>query len=841
MKQRFRVGGMSCAACSAHVEKSVSAVSGVHEVQVNLLAGSMTVEYDESACGDEQIIRAVEEGGYTAAVDSGTRAAAPAKNDAPEDALHEMKNRILVSAVFLIILMYFSMGPMFGLPMPGFVSGEAHAFALALVQLLLTLPILLVNRKYFINGFRTIWHRAPTMDALIAVGSGASVVYGVYALFQIGYAGAAGDMARVHEYAHDLYFESAGMILTLVTLGKFFEARAKRKTGEAIAALMDLRPQTASVIRGEQEVTVPIEEVRVGDYVIVRAGQAVPVDGQIVEGHAYLDESAITGESMPVEKGKGDTVIGATVTKNGYFAMKASRVGDDTTLSQIIRLVEEAGASKAPIAKLADKVAGVFVPVVMAIALVTAIIWLVVGETPSFALTRAIAVLVISCPCALGLATPVAIMVGTGVGAKNGVLFQSAEALENLHNVDCVVLDKTGTVTEGRPVVTDVKSFGVDPEDLLSMALSLEVHSDHPLADAIVRHARAKHVKERKTESFEMIEGQGVRAVIDGVRCMAGNRRMLLANGLALSRSAQQMGENLAAAGKTPLYFAANRQVVGIFAVADVLKPSSRAAVDTLQKLGVQVTLLTGDNQATAQSIAAELGVQDVVAEVLPQDKERVVREKQEQGHKVAMIGDGINDAPALARADVGIAIGAGTDVAIASADVVLMKSDLMDAVDAIRLSRQTMRNIRQNLFWAFFYNCIGIPIAAGVLWLPLGLKLSPMIGAAAMSLSSVCVVSNALRLKFFKASPKQESSQCVVLPKEEEKQMEKTKVIQIEGMMCEHCVAHVKKALEAFDGVSAQVDLQSGTATVHGSTLPDDAKLTEAVEQAGYKVVGLK
>ena len=841
MKQRFRVGGMSCAACSAHVEKSVSAVPGVREVQVNLLAGSMVVEYDEGACSDAQIIRAVEEGGYTAAVDSGTRAAAPAKDSAPEDDLHEMKNRILISAVFLIILMYFSMGPMIGLPLPGFVSGEAHAFALALVQLLLTLPILIVNRKYFINGFRTLWHRAPTMDALIAVGSGASVVYGIYALFQIGYAGAAGDMARVHEYAHDLYFESAGMILTLVTLGKFFEARAKRKTGEAIAALMDLRPQTASVIRGEQEVTVPIEEVRVGDYVIVRAGQSVPVDGQIVEGHAYLDESAITGESMPVEKHKGDTVIGATVTKNGYFAMKASRVGDDTTLSQIIRLVEEAGASKAPIAKLADKVAGVFVPVVMLIALVTAIVWLVYGETPGFALTRAIAVLVISCPCALGLATPVAIMVGTGVGAKNGVLFQSAEALENLHNVDCVVLDKTGTVTEGRPVVTDVKSFGVEPEDLLSLALSLEVHSDHPLADAIVRYARAKHIKERKTDSFEMVEGQGVRAVIDGVRCMAGNRRMLLANGLALSRSAQQMGENLAAAGKTPLYFAANRQVVGIFAVADVLKPSSCAAVDELQKLGVQVTLLTGDNKATAQSIAAELGVQDVVAEVLPQDKERVVREKQEQGRKVAMIGDGINDAPALARADVGIAIGAGTDVAIASADVVLMKSDLMDAVDAIRLSRQTMRNIRQNLFWAFFYNCIGIPIAAGVLWLPLGLKLSPMIGAAAMSLSSVCVVSNALRLKFFKASPKQESSQCVVLPKEEEKKMEQTKVIQIEGMMCEHCVAHVKKALEAFAGVRVEVDLQSGTAKVTGSALPDDAKLTEAVEQAGYKVVGLK
>lgn len=841
MKQRFRVGGMSCAACSSHVEKSTSAVPGVREVQVNLLAGSMVVEYDEDACSDAQIIRAVEEGGYTAAVDSGTRAASSEKDTAPEDELHEMKNRILISAVFLIILMYFSMGPMIGLPLPGFVSGEANAFALALVQLLLTLPILMVNRKYFINGFRTLWHRAPTMDALIAVGSGASMVYGVYALFQIGYASAAGDMATVHAFAHDLYFESAGMILTLVTLGKFFEARAKRKTGEAIAALMDLRPQTASVIRGEQEVTVPIEEVRVGDYVIVRAGQSVPVDGQIVEGHAYLDESAITGESMPVEKQKGDTVIGATVTKNGYFAMKASRVGDDTTLSQIIRLVEEAGASKAPIAKLADKVAGVFVPIVMLIALVTAIVWLVYGETPGFALTRAIAVLVISCPCALGLATPVAIMVGTGVGAKNGVLFQSAEALENLHHVDCVVLDKTGTVTEGRPVVTDVKSFGVEPEDLLSLALSLEVHSDHPLADAIVRYARAKNIEERKTDSFEMIEGQGVRAVIDGVRCMAGNRRMLLANGLALSRSAQQMGESLAAAGKTPLYFAANRQVVGIFAIADVLKPSSCAAVDALQKLGVEVTLLTGDNKVTAQAIAAELGVQDVVAEVLPQDKERVVREKQEQGRKVAMIGDGINDAPALARADVGIAIGAGTDVAIASADVVLMKSDLMDAVDAIRLSRQTMRNIRQNLFWAFFYNCIGIPIAAGVLWLPLGLKLSPMIGAAAMSLSSVCVVSNALRLKFFKASPKLESSQYVVLPKEEEKKMEQTKVIRIEGMMCEHCVAHVKKALEAFAGVRVEVDLQSGTAKVAGSTLPDDAKLTEAVEQAGYKVVGLQ
>ena len=841
MKQRFRVGGMSCAACSAHVEKSVAAVPGVSEVQVNLLAGSMVVQYDEGACDAQAIIHAVESGGYTAAVDDGKQQTARTQSPQANDELKEMKTRIIVSAVFLIILMYFSMGPMIGLPLPGFVSGTGHAFALALVQLLLTLPICIVNRKYFINGFKTLWHRAPTMDALIAVGSGAALVYGIYALFQIGYAGAAGNEELVHSFVHDLYFESAGMILTLVTLGKYFEARAKRKTGEAIAALMDLRPQTANVVRGGQEVSVPIEDVRVGDLVVVRGGQSVPVDGEIEEGSAYLDESAITGESMPVEKHKGDTVIGATVSKNGYFVMKAARVGDDTTLSQIIRLVEEAGASKAPIAKLADKVAGVFVPVVMGIALLTAIVWLVCGETPSFALTRAIAVLVISCPCALGLATPVAIMVGTGVGAKNGVLFQSAEALENLHNVNSVILDKTGTVTEGRPVVTDVKSFGVEPEDLLSLALSIESKSDHPLADAIVRYARSKHVKERTVTDFEMIEGQGVRATIDGVRCMAGNRRMLLANGLALSRSAQQMGEDLAAAGKTPLYFAANRQVAGIFAVADVLKPTSRAAVDALQSLGVEVTLLTGDNQATAKSIAEELGIKDVVAEVLPQDKERVVREKQAQGRKVAMVGDGINDAPALARADVGIAIGAGTDVAISSADVVLMKSDLMDAVDAIRLSRQTMRNIRQNLFWAFFYNCIGIPIAAGVLWIPLGLKLSPMIGAAAMSLSSVCVVSNALRLRFFKGTPKPATKpgEYTVLPKEETKMMKK--VIKVEGMMCEHCVAHVKKALEAFPGVAADVDLASGKATVQGSSLPDDAKLTEAVEQAGYKVVGME
>ena len=848
MKQRFWVGGMSCAACSAHVEKSVGAVPGVTTVQVNLLAGSMAVEYDETACDSAKIIAAVESGGYTAEVDDGKQQAAPAQGEQVDEALHEMKKRIIVSAVFMVVLMYFSMGEMVGLPLPSYAAGMDGMFALALTELVLTLPIVIINRKYYINGFKTLLHRAPTMDALIAVGSGAALVYGIYALVRIG---TAPTPEAAHSFMHDLYFESAGMILTLVTLGKFFEARAKRKTGEAIAALMDLRPKMATVIRGGQTIEVPIELVKVGDLVVVRGGQSVPVDGVITEGSAFLNESAITGESMPVERHVGGTVIGATVSKSGYFVMRASRVGDDTTLSQIIRLVEEAGASKAPIAKLADKVAGVFVPVVMAIALVTAVIWLIAGETPSFALTRAISVLVISCPCALGLATPVAIMVGTGVGAKNGVLFQSAEALENLHNVTSVIMDKTGTVTEGRPVVTDVQTNGIKKDELLSLALSLEKRSDHPLADAIVRYAHEQNAVERNVFDFEMVEGQGIRASVEGVPCMAGNERMLLASGLAVPGSMKELSAKFAAAGKTPLFFAANRKVAGVFAVADVLKPTSRAAVQTLEKMNIEVTLLTGDNKKTAAAIASELGVREVIAEVLPQDKERIVREKQTAGRKVAMVGDGINDAPALVRADVGIAIGAGTDVAISSADVVLMKSDLMDAVDAIRLSRQTIRNIRQNLFWAFFYNCIGIPIAAGALWVPFGIKLSPMIGAAAMSLSSVCVVSNALRLRFFKASEREKMQQApVILPQsevktpeaaqhKEENVMEKT--IKVEGMMCMHCVAHVKKALEELPGVTAEVDLDGGKAVVRAEKLPEDAVLTGAVTEAGYKVVGIE
>ena len=812
-------------------------------MQVNLLAGSMAVEYDETACDSAKIIAAVESGGYTAEVDDGKQQAAPAQGEQVDEALHEMKKRIIVSAVFMVVLMHFSMGEMVGLPLPSYAAGMDGMFALALTELVLTLPIVIINRKYYINGFKTLLHRAPTMDALIAVGSGAALVYGIYALVRIG---TAPTPEAAHSFMHDLYFESAGMILTLVTLGKFFEARAKRKTGEAIAALMDLRPKMATVVRGGQTIEVPIELVKVGDLVVVRGGQSIPVDGVITEGSAFLDESAITGESMPVERHVGGTVIGATVSKSGYFVMRASRVGDDTTLSQIIRLVEEAGASKAPIAKLADKVAGVFVPVVMAIALVTAVIWLIAGETPSFALTRAISVLVISCPCALGLATPVAIMVGTGVGAKNGVLFQSAEALENLHNVTSVIMDKTGTVTEGHPVVTDVQTNGIERDELLSLALALEKRSDHPLADAIVRYAHEQNAVERNVSDFEMIEGQGIRASVEGVPCMAGNERMLLASGLAVPGSMKELSAKFAAAGKTPLFFAANRKVAGVFAVADVLKPTSRAAVQTLEKMNIEVTLLTGDNKKTAAAIASELGVREVIAEVLPQDKERIVREKQTAGRKVAMVGDGINDAPALARADVGIAIGAGTDVAISSADVVLMKSDLMDAVDAIRLSRQTIRNIRQNLFWAFFYNCIGIPIAAGALWVPFGIKLSPMIGAAAMSLSSVCVVTNALRLRFFKpkrepaaeaASPCTDGCRMETTAQSAEKQEDtgmKT-VLQVEGMMCGHCKAHVEKALLAVPGVTAaEADLDAKTATVTGEA--DRAALIAAVREAGYE-----
>ncbi len=843
MIQHFNVTGMSCAACSAHVEKAVGALPGVRQVQVNLLAGSMKVEYDEAVLTDPAIVQAVVDGGYGASVKGKAKAAAAPEQADPNADLKEMQRRIAVSFGFLALLMYVSMGHMIGAPLPAVLTGGENMMSFALTQFLLTLPICIVNKKYYVNGFKTLLHRAPTMDALIAVGSGAALVYGVFALYQIGYGLGHGDMARVHEYGHDLYFESAGMILTLVTLGKYFETRAKKRTGEAIARLMDLRPQTAQVRRDGEELTVPIDEVVVGDLVVVRPGQSVPVDGTIVEGRTALDESALTGESIPVEKGEGDPIIAATINKTGSVVFRASRVGDDTTLSQIIRLVEEASASKAPIAALADKVAGVFVPVVLGIALVTCIVWLAAGATFTFALSCAIAVLVISCPCALGLATPVAIMVGTGVGAENGVLFQSAEALERLQAVNAVVLDKTGTVTEGRPRVTDVlPAPGVGEQELLTVALSLEQPSEHPLAEAVVTYARAQGIRPAETRDFIAEPGKGIAATVGGKPCTAGNARLMGEQGVGLSAFVQQ-GEALAAAGKTPLYFAREGKAIGLLAIADVVKETSAQAVRALRELHIDVTLLTGDNKATAEAIRRELDIPRVVAEVLPQDKEREIRALQEQGRVVAMVGDGINDAPALARADVGVAIGAGTDVAIESADVVLMKSDLMDAVNAVRLSRAVIRNIRQNLFWAFFYNCIGIPLAAGVFWTAFGLKLSPMFGAAAMSLSSVCVVSNALRLKLFRPLPSQRSAAktAETIQQDRKEEVHMKKVISIEGMMCPHCSGRVTEALNALEGVSAEVSHETGKAVCTLQNEVSDEALSAAVTSAGYKVLGIE
>ncbi len=844
MKQQFQVTNMTCSACSAHVEKNVSQVSGVDAVQVNLLAGTMAVSYDAARTDDAEIIKAVTDAGYGASV-RGTAQAQPSAKDITAEETQKMRQRLTGSLIFLVLLLYISMGHMVGLPLPSFLHGTENAMSFALTQLLLTLPIAVLNRTFFINGVKTLWHRAPNMDSLIAVGAGAALVYGIFALYQISWGLGHGDAARVHTYVSDLYFESAGMILTLITVGKYLESRAKGKTGAALEALLQLAPKTAVVERNGKETQVPIEEVQVGDIVCVRPGESIAVDGEIVFGQTVLDESALTGESMPVEKGVGDTVYAATINQSGFLRFRAAKVGQDTTLAQIIRLVDEASASKAPIAKLADRISGVFVPTVLAIAGLSVIIWLLLGQSFSFALATGIAVLVISCPCALGLATPVAIMVGTGIGASMGVLFKSAEALEHLQAVQTVVLDKTGTVTQGQPVVTDVRQAQTISEpDFLQIALSLEEHSEHPLAKAVVQYARQQGAHSTAVDAFTETAGRGITGTIQGTVYVAGNARMMQENGIALDKW-QTEADALAQAGKTPLFFAKAQTIMGLLAIADVIKPTSREAVQTLQALGHEVVMLTGDHQKTAEAVQKQIGIDKVIAEILPQDKERVVRQLQEQGKRVVMIGDGINDAPALARADVGIAIGAGTDVAIASADVVLMKSDLMDAVDAIRLSRKTLRNIRQNLFWAFFYNCIGIPLAAGVFYPMFALQLSPAFGAAAMSLSSFCVVTNALRLRLFKPMPRmaqtQASMQTTIQPiqQEGEKMMQKT--IKIEGMMCTHCSGHVQKALLALDGVTeAQVSHESGTAVVTCADTVTEESLTHAVAEAGYTVTGI-
>ena len=838
MKQKFKVTGMTCSACSAHVEKAVRKLPDVSNVAVDLLGGSMQVEFDSSKLSNEQIIAAVVDAGYGASLptSTGDKAAAPAVNTMDEE-LKGMKRRFIASLCFLLPLFYLSMGHMMGWPLPQLFLGLENSMTYALTQLLLTVPIMVINQKYYRVGFKTLWHRAPNMDSLIAVGSGAAVIYGLIALYFIGWGLGHRDMTAVERYSHDLYFESAGMILTLITLGKFLETRSKGKTGQAIARLIDLTPKTATVLRDGRETEIPVEDVMVGDFILVRPGQSIPVDGVVTEGYSAVDESALTGESLPVEKAPGDRVLSASMNKSGAFTMKALKVGSDTTLSQMIALVEEAAASKAPIAKLADKVAGVFVPVVMAIAVITAAIWLLTGHSTEQALTSGVAVLVISCPCALGLATPVAIMVGTGKGAENGVLFKSAEALETLHSVDTVVLDKTGTVTEGAPKVTDIHPVGVSSDELLRLAAALEKPSEHPLGQAIVLTAQERGLILPTAERFEAIHGRGVSAVIEGKPMLAGNLAMLEEHGIDAA-ACKTKADTLAKQGHTPLYFALEGKLIGMIAVADTVKPSSRSAIGRLRELGLSVVMLTGDNARTAAAIAEEVGITDVISDVLPTDKDRQVRLLQERGKKVAMVGDGINDAPALARADVGIAIGAGADVAIESADVVLMKSDLTDTVTAIRLSRATIRNIRQNLFWAFFYNIICIPLAAGAFYSLLHIQLSPMLAAAAMSLSSVCVVSNALRLRLFQGESGQspakdnETNEC----KGEMISMEKKVVI--EGMMCMHCRAHAEKALNALEGVTATVDLESKTATVTGEV--SDEAIMAAIDEAGYKVVSI-
>ena len=828
MKLKFNVSGMTCAACSARVEKVTGQVSGVKKAEVNLLAGTMVAEAENEAVIPE-IISAIEKAGYGAAI-AGEKAAKK-ENPKQDDALQEMKKRIIASAVFLVILMYFTMGHMVGLPVPHWYHGTENALVAALLQFFLTLPVVYLNRAYYIKGFKSLWHRSPNMDSLIAVGSGAALIYGIAALFGMADAMGAGDWETVAHYAGNLYFESAAMILTLITLGKFLETRAKGKTGDAIRKLMDLSPKTAHVIREGVEVEIPVEEVRVGDVIAVRSGGSIPVDGIVIKGRAAVDQSALTGESIPVEKKTGDRVAAATINTEGYFEFRAEKVGEDTTLSQIIHMVEEAGGSKAPIARLADKIAGIFVPVVMTIAAVTFLAWMIISGDLEFSLTNAISVLVISCPCALGLATPVAIMVGTGRGAGMGVLFKNAQALENLHRIDTVVLDKTGTLTTGKPAVTDVIPNGISEVQLMKLAASLEKQSEHPFAKAIL--AKAGKLTLFDVTDFETVPGRGVSGIVGGIRYFGGNRKMMSEHGIVVPEH-----EELAKQGKTPLYFAAeDGRFLGIIAAADVLKPDSAAAVAAMQKLHLDVILLTGDNEAVAKAIAAQAGITHVVSEVLPGDKAAEVKKLQNRGKNVLMVGDGINDAPALVTADVGMAIGAGTDIAMESAEVVLMRDSLSGVSDAVRLSKATIRNIKQNLFWAFFYNCLGIPVAAGLL-AGVGITLSPMLGAAAMSCSSVFVVTNALRLRRFKAETTECKSVCTcaeVEQYEEEPTMET--VINVNGMMCPHCKAMVEKVCKAVPGtVDAVVDLHAKNVTVTGDA--DVAALKKAIIDAGYEVV---
>ena len=841
--EQYNVTGMSCAACSARVEKAVSKVPGVTSCSVSLLTNSMGVEGDASP---SDIIAAVEAAGYGASeksvrAEEGKRQASLA---AAEDSLLDketpkMKKRLIASLCFLIPLMYFSMGHMmWNWPAPAFL--EENHVAMGLLQLLLTSAVMVINQKFFISGFRGLIHGAPNMDTLVALGAGASFVYSTYALFAMTDAQARGDMAGVMSYMHEFYFESAAMILTLITVGKMLEARSKGKTTDALKSLMRLAPKTATILRNGAETEVPVEQVRKGDIFVVRPGENIPVDGIVLEGSSAVNESALTGESIPVDKKPGDQVSAATVNHSGFIRCEAARVGEDTTLSQIIRMVSDAAATKAPIAKIADRVSGVFVPAVIAVAAVTVIVWLIAGETVGFALARGISVLVISCPCALGLATPVAIMVGNGMGAKNGIMFKTAVSLEETGKTQIVALDKTGTITSGEPRVTDmIPADGITEDELLAAAYALEKKSEHPLAHAILVRAKERGVDETlETEEFRAVPGNGLAGRLGEDRLAGGNLKFIGGNA-EITDETKKKAEELAAGGKTPLFFSRNGKLIGIIAVADVIKEDSPQAVRELRNMGIHVVMLTGDNERTAKAIGAQAGVDEVIAGVLPDGKESVIRSLKRKG-KVAMVGDGINDAPALTRADIGIAIGAGTDIAIDAADVVLMKSRLSDVPAAIRLSRAALRNIHENLFWAFFYNVIGIPLAAGV-WIPLfDWQLSPMFGAAAMSLSSFCVVTNALRLNWFNVHDARKDKKVKSHKKQEVVTMQKT--MKIEGMMCGHCEARVKKTLEAIPQVdAAEVSHEAGTAVVTLNAEVADDVLKKAVEDQDYKVLGIE
>ena len=881
--EKYAITGMSCSACSSRVEKAVSKLDGMKKASVNLLTNSMQVDYDEGTLSSQDIIQAVIDAGYGATLSGENKKATAASEPSPSDLakkdMKAMKHRLIWSILFLIPVMYIAMHHMllewFGIPVPeafqAVFHGDENAITFAFTQFLLILPIMYLNRKYYINGFRTLFQGAPNMDTLVGMGSMAAAVYGVFAIFRMSWGMGHGDWALVSQYSTNLYFESAGMIVTLIDIGKYLEARAKGKTSTAIEKLMDLAPKQATVLRDGKETVIPVEELAVGDEMVIRPGESIPADGIISEGSTSIDEAAITGESIPVEKQQGDSVTSATINKTGFIHVRASRVGADTTISQIIKLVDEASASKAPIAKMADKISGIFVPVVMTIAVITGLVWyFLLGADAEFAFSTAISVLVISCPCALGLATPVAIMVGTGKGAENGILIKSGEALETAHAIDTVVMDKTGTITEGRPRVTDIWVRQGTEDQLLTLAASMEQGSEHPLAEAIMNYARDHHMIPHAVTNFKAIFGRGIEAVYNGQTYYAGNTRLMEEKGISSDAIQQRLNE-LADAGKTPLIFADAKEIIGIIAAADMEKASSAEAISLFGKMGIDVVMLTGDNQRTAEAIRKRLHIPQVIAGVLPQDKERHIAALQAQGHKVAMIGDGINDAPALAKADLGIAIGAGTDVAIESADAVLMRNDLLDAVSAVRLSKAVIRNIKENLFWAFFYNAICIPLAAGVLYPAFGIRLNPMIGAAAMSLSSFSVCMNALRLRFFKPAHQSHHVSRETLqsepthtvsaattdavtaqpaaPAEIAEASDQTAPVAahqyqltIDGMMCQHCVRTVTKALESLSGVTAvHVDLDSKSATVASSSVIPADDFKKVITTAGYTLLSEK